>query len=98
LREKDLKLVDVRPERQARYNETIQARLAKTVWNTGGCTSWYRNHAGKNTTLWPGFTVEFRARLRRFDPAAYELVSHRSPRPETAANPVSAADAAPGAE
>jgi cation diffusion facilitator CzcD-associated flavoprotein CzcO len=73
MRARGLKLVDVRPDAQARYNERIHARLTKTVWNTG-CTSWYRTKSGKNTTLWPGFTFEFRLRTRRFDPADYELV------------------------
>jgi cation diffusion facilitator CzcD-associated flavoprotein CzcO len=74
MRAKKLKYVDVKPEAQARYNDEIQARLEKTVWNTGGCASWYRTKDGKNTTLWPGFTVEFRMRTRRFDPAPYHLV------------------------
>jgi cation diffusion facilitator CzcD-associated flavoprotein CzcO len=74
MRARGLKLVDVRPDAQARYNERIHARLAKTVWNTG-CTSWYRTKSGKNTTLWPGFTFEFRLRTRRFDPGDYDLVA-----------------------
>jgi cation diffusion facilitator CzcD-associated flavoprotein CzcO len=74
MRSRKLKSVDVKPDAQARYNESLQARLAKTVWNTGGCASWYRTSEGKNTTLWPGFTVEFRLRTRRFDPAPYHLV------------------------
>jgi cation diffusion facilitator CzcD-associated flavoprotein CzcO len=74
MRSRGLRFVDVLPDAQARYNERIQARLAKTVWNVGGCASWYKTRDGKNTTLWPGFTVEFRLRTRRFDPAAYDLV------------------------
>jgi cation diffusion facilitator CzcD-associated flavoprotein CzcO len=68
-----LKFVDVRPDAQSAYNAQIQSKMAKTVWSTGGCTSWYTTKDGKNTTLWPGFTVEFRLRTRRFDPAPYEL-------------------------
>jgi cation diffusion facilitator CzcD-associated flavoprotein CzcO len=68
-----LRFVDVHPDAQARYNEGLSARLARTVWATGGCSSWYRTRTGKNTTLWPGFTFEFRLRTRRFDPDRYEL-------------------------
>ena len=64
---------DVRPDVTRRYNDWIQARLARSVWNTGGCESWYLTRTGRNTTVWPGFTFEFRHRLRRFDPASYEL-------------------------
>ncbi len=62
--------VDVRAETQSRYNERLQARLAKTVWATG-CKSWYMTRSGRNTTLWPGFTFEYRMRTRRFDPRDY---------------------------
>ena len=74
MRDRRLKYVDVRADAQAQYNEWLQARLAKTVWNTGGCKSWYLTRSGKNTTAWPGFTFEYRLRTRRFDAGKYELV------------------------
>lgn len=77
--EKSLKVVEVREDVQRRYNERIQARLAKTVWNTGGCASWYRTKGGKNTTLWPGLTIEYRARMRRFDLESYERAREALP-------------------
>ncbi|MDP9152043.1 MAG: NAD(P)/FAD-dependent oxidoreductase [Myxococcota bacterium] len=72
-----VKLVDVRPDVQARYNGRLQARLAKAVWSTGRCKSWYTTRKGKNTTLYPGFTFEFRFLTRRFDPGDYHLVEWR---------------------
>ncbi len=68
--------IDVRPEVQDAYNEELQRRLARTVWSSGGCKSWYLDASGRNTTLWPSFTFRFRARTRRFDPTDYVL--HRS--------------------
>ena len=62
--------LEVRREAQERYNRELQARFAGTVWTTG-CNSWYHTRSGKNTTLWPGTTIEFRRRTRRFDPRAY---------------------------
>ncbi len=38
----------------------VQARLAKTVWQTGGCTSWYKDAEGRNPIIWPGTVREFR--------------------------------------
>ena len=73
MRERGLRFVDVRPDAQREYNEAIQARLRRRVWATGGCVSWYNTKDGKNTTLWPGFTFEFRLRTRRFDASSYEL-------------------------
>ena len=72
LRDRRLRFVDVRPEVQTRYNVWVQRRLARSVWNTGGCRSWYLTRDGKNTTIWPGFTFEYRARTRRFDIERYE--------------------------
>jgi cation diffusion facilitator CzcD-associated flavoprotein CzcO len=65
--------VDIRSDVQRRYNDELQARLGRATWQTGGCQSWYLDHNGVNTALWPGFTVEYAARTRRFDPAAYHL-------------------------
>ncbi len=55
------------------YNEDLQRQLRGTVWNTGGCASWYLDSNGRNTTLWPTFTFRFRRLVRRFDLADYEL-------------------------
>jgi cation diffusion facilitator CzcD-associated flavoprotein CzcO len=56
---------EVRPEVAAAYNAEIQRKLSKTVW-ASGCSSWYLDNAGRNLTLWPGFTFEFRRRTREF--------------------------------
>lgn len=63
--------VEVRAEVQDAYNGWLERRLAPSVWNSGGCESWYLDRAGRNAAIWPGFTWPFRRRTRRFDPAAY---------------------------
>jgi cation diffusion facilitator CzcD-associated flavoprotein CzcO len=55
---------DVLPGAQAAFNRRIQARLGKTVWSSG-CRSWYLDANGRNSTLWPGSTVEFWLQTRR---------------------------------
>jgi cation diffusion facilitator CzcD-associated flavoprotein CzcO len=64
--------LDVRPEAQARYNADLQARFAGTVW-ASGCHSWYLNSQGKNTTLYPRLTREFRKRMARLDAESYVM-------------------------
>ena len=44
------------------------------MWSSG-CMSWYLTRSGKNTTMWPGFTFEFRLRTRHFDEEAYDVES-----------------------
>jgi cation diffusion facilitator CzcD-associated flavoprotein CzcO len=68
-----LSSVDVRPEVQASYNAEVRRLLAPTVWNAGGCASWYLDAHGRNTTLLPEFTWRFVLRTRSFDPRDYEL-------------------------
>src|SRR6185503_2440761 len=63
----------LRLEAQEGYNQELQERLADSVWNTGGCGSWYFDRNGRNSIQWPGFTFEYRRRTRRFDAASYRL-------------------------
>ncbi len=58
---------------QEAYNVDLQEQLAKTVWNRGGCQSWYLDKRGRNTTLWPTFTFTFIRELAGFDLAEYDV-------------------------
>ncbi|MFG3285092.1 flavin-containing monooxygenase [Streptomyces sp. NPDC048111] len=60
------------------WNRRVQERMKRTVWNTGGCTSWYLDAAGRNTTVWPGTTGEFRRATREVDLGEYEVVRARA--------------------
>ncbi len=59
------------------WTREVQAKAAGTVWNSGGCASWYLDEQGRNTTLWPDHTFRFRRRTRRFDVERYELTAPR---------------------
>ena len=65
--ERGIASVDVRPDVQAAFNEELQRKLAPSVWLTGGCSSWYLDKNGRNSTIWPDFTFKFAKRLKRFD-------------------------------
>jgi cation diffusion facilitator CzcD-associated flavoprotein CzcO len=62
----EIRTLEVKKEIQGRFNSKVQQRLRRTVW-AKGCTTWYRNAAGKNTTNWPGYTFEFRRKTRAPD-------------------------------
>lgn len=67
------KILAVDSSVQRSYNEWLHRKLAGTVWNSGGCSSWYLHPgSGRNTTLWPGFTWQYMRMMRRFDPSAFE--------------------------
>jgi cation diffusion facilitator CzcD-associated flavoprotein CzcO len=65
--------IEPRPEAMYAYNERLHKRLRKSVWNEGGCSSWYLDADGVNRTLWPGFTFEFWASTRKVRPEEYIL-------------------------
>jgi cyclohexanone monooxygenase len=67
--------VEPKAEAQDAWNEKLQRRMAKTVWTTGGCASWYLDDEGRNTTLWPQSTISYRQILSSFDADNYEKVS-----------------------
>lgn len=69
---------EVDPARQLAYVAEVDRRLSTTVWQQGGCRSWYQNGHGRNVALWPGSTHGFARMMRRFDPQAYRVRRARS--------------------
>src|SRR5690554_1158712 len=84
-----VQVIEVKSEVQADFNRKIHRQLNGSVWNTGGCMSWYRHPvSGKNTSLWPSYTWRFRQITKNFDAPAYHLIS-RSPQPAPEEHPLS---------
>jgi hypothetical protein len=71
MQERGADVVEVRREAQEASNREVQERLQGSVWNTGGCASWYLDANGRNATIWPDFTWRFWQQTRRFDEPAY---------------------------
>ncbi|MGW0580520.1 flavin-containing monooxygenase [Streptomyces sp. NPDC002920] len=63
--------MDVRPEVQAAFRAEVRQALPSTVYNAGGCASYYLDANGVNSFSWPWSTGRMRRRLARFDPEAY---------------------------
>jgi cation diffusion facilitator CzcD-associated flavoprotein CzcO len=59
--------IDVRPEALERSDRRTQGRLSTTVWNQGGCESWYLDETRRNTNNWSGSMIAYRRRTRRLD-------------------------------
>ena len=64
--------VEPRRDVQDAWNADLQEQLQGTVWNAGGCSSWYLDRNGRNTTLWPTFTLPYRRALASFPLEDYE--------------------------
>jgi cation diffusion facilitator CzcD-associated flavoprotein CzcO len=74
-----LSSLDVRPEAQTAFNDRLRQQLKGTIWTAGGCQSWYLDADGGTSTMWPGYTWQFRRALHTFDPRAYRLRANPSP-------------------
>ena len=75
MREHRYATVEPKSSAQAAWNRDVQERMGPSVWNTGGCSSWYLDEHGRNTIIWPRTTIAFRRLLHRFDIAAYDVTS-----------------------
>ena len=68
------KFMDLHAASQQRFVKLLKQRLAGTVWQSGGCRSWYQDQkTGENPTVWPGSVVEYIRRTRRVSVADYAL-------------------------
>ncbi|QUN38685.1 hypothetical protein KEH56_10755 [Burkholderia cenocepacia] len=76
----DISTIEVDPDRQEKFNTKVQAALQKSVWNTGGCTSYFIDENGRNSTLWPWSTIAMRRQLSEFKLDDY-IVRHRTKQP-----------------
>ncbi len=61
------------------YNAELDRRLATTVWEVGGCRTFYQDANGRNATIYPDWTFRFRRRAVRWKPAAYHLATGSRP-------------------
>ncbi|MCI2237333.1 NAD(P)/FAD-dependent oxidoreductase [Paenibacillus sp. TRM 82003] len=75
MRERGAAAVEVLPAAE----EAFQARLAEhfrgSVWEVGGCRSWYQDADGHNPSLWPTYTWRYRREVSRFRPADHRLTT-----------------------
>lgn len=69
--------IEIDPVRTAEFNDQVQAALQDSVWNKGGCSSYFIDRNGRNSTVWPWTTLEMRRQLSRFNLDEY-IVSKQS--------------------
>lgn len=73
-RAKNIKAIDVRSNVQREYVDKVKEKLKLTVWQTGGCTAFYRkNMTGEVTSLSPESVVHFVFSRKWFRLADYHV-------------------------
>ncbi len=66
VRKQDASSIQVSETAQNQYTSMIHKEMENTVWQTGGCNSWYKNAHGKVVAIFPGFTFNFRRMCKNF--------------------------------
>ncbi len=67
MEENKLQTLNIKEDVYEKFNQDLQLKLKTTVWQTGGCHSWYQDAKGNNTTIWPGFTWVYILLMKTFD-------------------------------
>jgi cation diffusion facilitator CzcD-associated flavoprotein CzcO len=61
---------------QDQFNDELQEKLSQSVWNTGGCSSWYMDAHGKNRVMWGGYTWQYWLTTRKLKRSEYRFFGH----------------------
>ena len=64
MRDRSIRSLDVTPQAQRDYVDEVDEGLKNSVWNQGGCSSYYLSASGRNFTFWPGYAFTLRHRMR----------------------------------
>jgi len=75
MRRRRICAVDVRPEAQANFMAALAERFVGTVWQDGGCDSWYKDAHGRVTAIWPGSAASYQSAVRRTDLRDYQILT-----------------------
>jgi cation diffusion facilitator CzcD-associated flavoprotein CzcO len=74
MHERKIGAMEVRAESQKHFAADVRDRMARTVWQSGGCRSWYQDtHTGENTALWPRSVIAYMRNMRSVSTAEYDL-------------------------
>ncbi|MBF1801942.1 flavin-containing monooxygenase [Alloalcanivorax profundimaris] len=84
---KGVDALDVKRSEMDAFNEKLQKDVAGTVWQQGGCSSWYQQADGKNVAIWPYSTWRYWLKTRQVDDGKYHWEKAARPVTPTAAIP-----------
>lgn len=74
MRRRKERVMDVRSESQKKFLETLRKKLAGTVWEAGGCRSWYQDpRTGESPAVWPGSVASYIWQTRQVSAKDYNF-------------------------
>lgn len=74
MKDKGISKFKVKPEIIKAHNERVQKHLQTTVFNSGGCKSYYLDQNGRNFAAWPWSLSNLKQRLSQLRLNEYDVV------------------------
>ena len=68
LDKRNKKVIEANKDSEEKYTSKIHKEMERTVWNNGGCNSWYKSQSGKIIAMFPGFSFTYRRWANNFKP------------------------------
>ena len=76
--------IEPTPAAEDAFVAGVDRRMRGTVWLSGGCSSWYLDRTGRNSTLWPDSSWRYYRRASRFAAADYMRAPAAAPAADVA--------------
>ncbi len=74
MKQQQFKRFEIKPDVLRYHNVKVQANVKNTVFNTGGCQSYYLDQNGRNFAAWPWSLATLKQRLKQLDLKHYDVV------------------------
>ncbi|TXJ08552.1 MAG: NAD(P)/FAD-dependent oxidoreductase [Acinetobacter sp.] len=74
MKEEDISKFSIKSDVIAKHNQQVQKHITKTVFNNGGCKSYYLDENGRNFAAWPWSLKKLRQRLSKLKLKEYDVV------------------------
>lgn len=78
IKSKSISKLTIKPQVLDAHNQKVQKHLKGTVFNAGGCRSYYLDENGRNFAAWPWSLATLKKRLSHFNVADYDVVIESS--------------------
>lgn len=75
MKQQDIQRIEIKPNVLAYHNAKVQTHLQTTVFNRGGCKSYYLDANGRNFAAWPWSLNQLKQRLKHADLSHYDTVA-----------------------
>ncbi|MFH3574280.1 hypothetical protein ABTH08_19005, partial [Acinetobacter baumannii] len=74
MKAKGIAKLSVKSEIIKKHNELVQKHLQTTVFNSGGCKSYYLDANGRNFAAWPWSLKKLKQRLHHLNLEEYDVI------------------------